>query len=1522
MPEPYNTLRSQTGSFYEVEVVCGNRSYDIHDIYELSIELRLFEGSGPSIGNACAATCRLRVKESSANWPRMAAFTLRLRLSSADGQTKAGWLPMGTWYTDTRAETENGFLTVEAFDGMLKTEQFWTDVVPEEDLPASWPITAKAWLDMIEDAGLITLDSRNAIDNTVAFIGLDTTATVRDVLKTIAAAHGGNWVMTFENKLRLMPLQNAGDTGADSVSIGLRAQSLDTSPALAAVSGVRLETENGTVITAGTTTGYVLQAQCNFADSDGVAALCLGRTQGYVYRPFAAGRANLDPAAEIGDIAVIGQQGYQMMSANWNIRTWPTADIAAAFEEEVNHEYNYLDESAKTYRKSVKYTDGKADELQGEITAAETAIEQTAEEVKIVASAIGAEKVVESDNLMYYPLSEDQVINHKGLTFLYNYDGSVSIDGTTTAAVYYVYAQGTTLDSDDYTFSVETPIDFNPSTSYNTPFRVAIGNNDYDIGTVTTGDIGKVYYTTQTAAGNIGFILAVNSGEEIHTTIYPQVVAGTNLKEWEPPVGASAIAASSERFAKLEASLKVTAEGLVSEASRAQAAENALIADVDVEYIKWDYPDDGVAEHVPPPNDPHWSTDSPGWEAGKYIWQRTKTTAGGGSTTTSSPTCIQGAAATAYSLQISNGVIVQKESGYEPASITLNAKAQSGEASMTDYAGRFKIETTADGSSWTSRYTSSSNESSKSYTLPTNITFTALRCSLYAAGGTTKLLDQEVIPLVSGGAQGEDGYTVVLTNSNHTFAGDDTAAIAGQSAECYVIAYKGTTQMAVNIGTITGMPTGMPTPTISGNNTVNAKFTVSVTASMTTKSGVLTVPVTVDGKSFSMKFSYSLALAGETGDDGISPTKIEEQYIKTTSSQTVPSENDPNWSNQQPVWESGKYIWTRSEITWSDHTAQNPHITHTTAVLAKAINGANETAYVVDQDMNFTVTQSRNIAPYPIRSNYTVYGVTFTFNPDGSITVKGTSTSSAGSVLLTKSSFTKPNGKYLLFVEAPTSFPTSGSYPFEMGAINASNDLAAVANYTSDYAQYSGNTVWYAFSDITGGTNFQIRVYLKRSTTYNHTFYPQMVLTDELTAWSPPVGATLRLNMQMKYASSQIVQTADGITSTVKKGNVISSINQSAEAITINANKLNLTGYITATDVGATGSTVINGSRIYGGTLTLGGSGGLNGELLVKNINGDNVVRLNQAGIRLWCRGSDSQSQSLGNFGLVSVDSQGHESDVMYATDGGFVMVKGVIQGPTIIAGGVNNTNGTISVNLNSSGSEYIRLDNSGIVVSYSGTNTTITSNGYYISNRSNQYSNYNYNNLHLGDNWYGDYADIGLGGVDVGTSSSWSDHSYMLGGEIYAGSELATGGSKPRIVQTKNFGKRRLCAYETPTPMFGDIGDGVLDEDGKAYIFFDPVFAETVSEHLAYHVFLQAYGDGKCWVERRTPGYFVVEGTPGLSFAWEAKVKQIDYDQWRMEPYEIPKERAATQMKEEQRKVDESAFAYINNYYKEIESV
>lgn len=379
----YKTLRTQTGAFYEVEVIRGATTYDINDLVSIKINPKLFDGSGPSIGNAYSSACIIKLIESSANWPRMAEFSIRIRLSSADGLTKSEWLPMGTYYTDTRKEEKNGFLIIEAFDGMLLNEQYWTDQIDPEDMPSTWPITSKAWIDMIEDAGLIEVDSRSVIDDTVPLVGLNTGSTIRDCLKTIAAANGGNWVMTFEGKLRLVPLYSIVDgqeaiagiaiagiaivgfdgsvlpAGIGTDDIGLNAQTFDTSPALSGITGVHLETEAGVSSESGTNIGYVLDAICNFSSSYGVAGLCLSKVSGYVYKPFSATKATLDPAAEPGDIVVIDNISYQMMDINWNINTWPVADIAAAFEEEVSHEYTVLDFPAKTLRKAIANTDEK-----------------------------------------------------------------------------------------------------------------------------------------------------------------------------------------------------------------------------------------------------------------------------------------------------------------------------------------------------------------------------------------------------------------------------------------------------------------------------------------------------------------------------------------------------------------------------------------------------------------------------------------------------------------------------------------------------------------------------------------------------------------------------------------------------------------------------------------------------------------------------------------------------------------------------------------------------------------------------------------------------------------------------------------------------------------------------------------------------------------------------------------------------------------------------------------------------------
>ena len=117
----------------------------------------------------------------------------------------------------------------------------------------------------------------------------------------------------------------------------------------------------------------------------------------------------------------------------------------------------------------------------------------------------------------------------------------------------------------------------------------------------------------------------------------------------------------------------------------------------------------------------------------------------------------------------------------------------------------------------------------------------------------------------------------------------------------------------------------------------------------------------------------------------------------------------------------------------------------------------------------------------------------------------------------------------------------------------------------------------------------------------------------------------------------------------------------------------------------------------------------------------------------------------------------------------------------------------------------------------------------------------------------------------------------------VYCINGLTVSGTKSRVVETSDYGNRLLYCYETPTPMFGDIGEGVISDSGDCYVWLDPVFAETV-EGYGYQVFLQPYGRGECYVSERKSAYFVVSGDSGLAFGWEIKAKQSGYDQLRIE--------------------------------------
>jgi hypothetical protein len=136
-------------------------------------------------------------------------------------------------------------------------------------------------------------------------------------------------------------------------------------------------------------------------------------------------------------------------------------------------------------------------------------------------------------------------------------------------------------------------------------------------------------------------------------------------------------------------------------------------------------------------------------------------------------------------------------------------------------------------------------------------------------------------------------------------------------------------------------------------------------------------------------------------------------------------------------------------------------------------------------------------------------------------------------------------------------------------------------------------------------------------------------------------------------------------------------------------------------------------------------------------------------------------------------------------------------------------------------------------------------------------------------------------GKVKAGTHVEASGHFYSIGtGTDLA--DLSVRGTKKRILPTKNYGTQAFYCYEMASPMFGDIGEASVSEDGTCLIDIDDIFQESTNVRIEYYVFLQKEGDGDCWVDKKEQTYFTVKGTPGLKFAFEIKARQADYEHMR----------------------------------------
>lgn len=361
--------------------VINGQEYGYDDITTARINRKLFES--PSIGNAAAAALEMTFFPRG-EIPRTAEIQTFVQLSSCgetvlisdennnaimmpDGTILASavgdsseWLPFGTFYIDTRqTDAKTGLMSITAYDKMLFAE------APYYDQMGTYPMPMRNAVQYICSELGIELDNRSVIYNG----SIDSPThiyTMREVLRFIAAASAGNWMITPDNKLRLVAFTNPANVQEETPCGDYARLGQDMT-----VSRLTLYPDEDMQYTTGTD-GFEVVGDCAYATEEVVSDVS-ARIFGVLYRPFSASLTLANPAVELGDSVTINGEDCLINNITWLVSHAMTADISSPWSEEIDNEIPFAGRSreerklARGFSEIRKNTEEIALEVQGKV---------------------------------------------------------------------------------------------------------------------------------------------------------------------------------------------------------------------------------------------------------------------------------------------------------------------------------------------------------------------------------------------------------------------------------------------------------------------------------------------------------------------------------------------------------------------------------------------------------------------------------------------------------------------------------------------------------------------------------------------------------------------------------------------------------------------------------------------------------------------------------------------------------------------------------------------------------------------------------------------------------------------------------------------------------------------------------------------------------------------------------------------------------------------------------------------------
>ena len=347
-PAYWDELWGADGTRCSYQILNGSEVYTGDDDIEeesLILDKSVFTAAKP-IGNTPCFTMECCLRQKEADIPKGAWLELQIRLQNSTQATD--WVSLGKFKVNKRVKYPDGWVKLSCRDRMQMANQLF---IKDESVDVTtWPKPMAEVMGMTLDIMDISLDPSTTINEGEGWVvSLPLGLSIRTIWSSIAAAHGGNFIITPQDTLKLIHPRVAEEADLEAE---LSEEGFELLGDPVTVDRLTLST-NELHIMAGDSGDNNIDVECLYASAE-AALYAKSQLEGLLYTPVKCSSMVFDPLAEV----------YDTYEVNRVLTTWsqltikcgivPLADGVADTSAEPASEYGFEDTPLNEIKSQIK----------------------------------------------------------------------------------------------------------------------------------------------------------------------------------------------------------------------------------------------------------------------------------------------------------------------------------------------------------------------------------------------------------------------------------------------------------------------------------------------------------------------------------------------------------------------------------------------------------------------------------------------------------------------------------------------------------------------------------------------------------------------------------------------------------------------------------------------------------------------------------------------------------------------------------------------------------------------------------------------------------------------------------------------------------------------------------------------------------------------------------------------------------------------------------------------------------------